>query len=188
MIRIAEILTEAAPAQAALSLPFELRRRSRLRSRLDGGEEVGLFLPRGTVLREGDLLRADNGWVVRIRAAPETVSWARSADALALARASYHLGNRHVALQVAPDGLSYLHDHVLDEMVRALGLTVTVEERPFEPEAGAYGGQGASGHGHEPASGHEPAPGHAHGAGTEHGQGHGHGPPHAHPHGHDHEH
>jgi len=173
MIRITEILSEASPAQAGLALPYEHRRRSRLRSRLEGGEEVGLFLPRGTVLRDGDLLRADNGWVIRIRAAPETVSCARSSDPLALARASYHLGNRHVALQIAEDGVRYLHDHVLDEMVRALGLTVAVEALPFEPEVGAYGGFG--GHDHGPHGQEDNDAAHA-----GHGHGHSHSPGHEH--------
>jgi urease accessory protein len=173
MIRITEVLAAGSasmlPPRAQLSLPFEQRRKSRLRSRLEGGEEVGLFLPRGTALRDGDLLRADNGWVVRINAAPETVSVARSNDPLALARASYHLGNRHIALQVTSDGVRYLHDHVLDEMVRALGLTVTKEDLPFEPEAGAYGGFGRhDDHGHT----HGDIRSHDHG--------------HAHPHGHEH--
>jgi len=175
MIRITQVLTAAADAHEGLSLPFELRRRSRLRARLDSGEEVGLFLPRGTALREGDLLQADDGRVVRVRAAPETVSCARAPDPVCLARASYHLGNRHVALQIGADGVRYLHDHVLDEMVRALGLTVTVEQAPFEPEAGAYGGHA---HVHEagPDRGHDvPSRGGAHEHAHSHGSAHAHG-------------
>lgn len=178
MIRITEVLAVGSasmlPPRDVLSLPFELRRRSRLRSKLGAGEDVGLFLPRGTVLRDGDLLRAENGWVIRVNAAPETVSVARAADPVTLARAAYHLGNRHIALQVTGDGVRYLHDHVLDDMVRALGLTVTVEELPFEPEAGAYGGFG----GHDDAA-HTHEHGHGH-AGT-------HSHTHAHSHGHSHE-
>ena len=136
------------PAQATLTLPFEQRQKSRLRTRLDNGEEVGLFLPRGTVLRHGDRLRAANGRVVEVRAAPETVSTARTDDPLRLARAAYHLGNRHVALQLGPGWLRYLHDHVLDGMVRELGLDVVCEQAPFEPEAGAYGGGHHQGHDH----------------------------------------
>ena len=136
------------PAQATLTLPFEQRQKSRLRTRLDNGEEVGLFLPRGTVLRHGDRLRAADGRVVEVRAAPETVSTARTDDPLRLARAAYHLGNRHVALQLGPGWLRYLHDHVLDGMVRELGLEVIYEQAPFEPEAGAYGGGHHHGHDH----------------------------------------
>ena len=136
------------PAQATLTLPFEQRQKSRLRTRLDNGEEVGLFLPRGTVLRHGDRLRAANGRVVEVRAAPETVSTARTDDPLRLARAAYHLGNRHVALQLGPGWLRYLHDHVLDGMVRELGLEVICEQAPYEPEAGAYGGGHHHGHDH----------------------------------------
>jgi urease accessory protein len=137
---IVERLSEDLPAQATLTLPFDQRQKSRLRTRLDSGEDVGLFLPRGTVLRHGDRLRATDGRVIEVRAAPETVSTAHADDPLRLARAAYHLGNRHIALQLGPGWLRYLHDHVLDRMVRDLGLEVTCEEIPFEPEAGAYSG------------------------------------------------
>ena len=147
-LQIVERLSADSPAQATLTLPFEQRQKSRLRTRLDSGEEVGLFLPRGTVLRHGDRLRATDGRVTEVRAAPETVSTARVNDPLLLARAAYHLGNRHVALQIGPGWLRYLHDHVLDGMVRELGLEVTCEQAPFEPEAGAYGGGHHHGHDH----------------------------------------
>ena len=139
-LQITERLREPADAQATLTLPFEQRQKSRLRIRLDNGQDAGLFLPRGTVLRHGDRLRATSGLVVEVRAAPEAVSTARADDALLLARAAYHLGNRHVALQLGPGWLRYPHDHVLDDMTRELGLTVSREQAPFEPEAGAYGG------------------------------------------------
>ena len=139
-LQITERLREPADAQATLTLPFEQRQKSRLRIRLDNGQDAGLFLPRGTVLRHGDRLRATSGLVVEVRAAPEAVSTARADDALLLTRAAYHLGNRHVALQLGPGWLRYPHDHVLDNMARELGLTVNREQAPFEPEAGAYGG------------------------------------------------
>ncbi|HEX2656650.1 MAG TPA: urease accessory protein UreE [Polyangia bacterium] len=140
--------TEAA-GTASLTLPYEDRRRSRLRAALDDGNEVALLLPRGTVLRDGDCLGADDGGpAVRVRAADETLSVARTADPLLLCRAAYHLGNRHIALQIAPGRLAYQHDHVLDGMVRELGLTVTTEDGPFEPEAGGYRHEGTSGHSH----------------------------------------
>lgn len=144
-LHIVERLSEALPAQATLTLPFELRQKSRLRTRLDSGEEVGLFLPRGTVLRDGDRLRTTGGLVVEVRAAPEAVSIARADDPWLLARAAYHLGNRHIALQVGAGWLRYLRDHVLDRMVQEMGLRVSEEQAPFEPEAGAYGGDH---HGH----------------------------------------
>lgn len=140
MLEITEILDQAQRADAALTLPFGDRQRSRLRTRLDSGEEVGLMLPRGRVLRDGDCLRASDGRVVVVRAAPETVSTARADDAQLLARAAYHLGNRHMPLQVGAGWLRYRHDHVLDDMVRGLGLVVGKEEAPFEPESGAYHG------------------------------------------------
>jgi urease accessory protein len=140
MLTITTKLIDERTADATLVLPFQLRSKSRLRTALDTGEEVGLLLERGIVLRDGDLLLADDGRVIRIVAAPETVSTVHSQDARTLMSASYHLGNRHVALQIGAGWLRYQHDHVLDEMIRGLGLNVEVEEAPFEPEAGAYSG------------------------------------------------
>jgi len=155
MIEIHERLDDRdLPAQAALTLPFETRQKSRFRAVLDDGTEVGVFLPRGTLLRGGDRLRAADGRVIEVRAAPETVSTVATDDPWLLARACYHLGNRHVPLQIGEGWARYLHDHVLDDMVRGLGLEVRVERAPFEPEAGAYGGgfhfhsHGGHGHGH----------------------------------------
>ena len=138
MLEITERLSAPEQAQATLTLPFELRQKSRLRARLDNGEEVGLFLPRGAVLRHGDLLRADTGLVVRVEAAIEEVSRATTHDPLLLARAAYHLGNRHVPLQIGAGWVRFQRDHVLDGMLRDLGLRVMEERAPFEPEAGAY--------------------------------------------------
>ena len=116
-----------------------------MRTRLSTGEEAGLMLERGTVLRGGDRLLADDGRVIEVVAAPETVSTVTAAEPASLARAAYHLGNRHVALQIGPGWLRYLHDHVLDEMVIGLGFQVAVESAPFEPEGGAYGNHAAPG-------------------------------------------
>ena len=135
-------------ASATLTLPFEQRQKSRLRVRLDSGEEAGLHLPRGQMLRDGDLLRADNGVIVAVCAAPEPVSTARTKDALSFARACYHLGNRHVPLQIDGTFIRYPQDPVLDELVRSLGLDLVHELSPFEPEAGAYQPHGTSGHAH----------------------------------------
>ena len=139
MLNISRKLHEHRATDARLTLPFQMRSKSRLRTNLDTGEEVGLILERGAVLRGGDLLLAEDGRVIEIVAAPETVSTVLSADPGQLARAAYHLGNRHVALQIGQGWLRYQHDHVLDEMVRGLGLAVEVEAAPFEPEGGAYG-------------------------------------------------
>jgi urease accessory protein len=140
---------EAAVATERLLLPFESRCKSRLRTRLESGEEAGLFLARGTVLRGGDKLLAKDGRVVAVAAAAEPLLEARCADPLLLARAAYHLGNRHVPLQLAPGVLRLGRDHVLGEMLRGLGLEVAEVTAAFEPEAGAYGAHGAHGaHGH----------------------------------------
>jgi urease accessory protein len=136
--------------QARLVLPFEQRQKSRLLTSLSDGAEVGLMLPRGTVLRGGDLLRAEDGRIVEVVAAAEAVSMVQSDNPVLLARAAYHLGNRHVAVQITADSLRYLHDHVLDDMVRGLGFEVRFANLPFEPEAGAYASatHAHSGHGH----------------------------------------
>jgi urease accessory protein len=144
MLTIAIKLVETRIADAQLVLPCELRRKSRLRTVLSTGEECGLVLERGSMLKSGDLLLADDGRVIEVVAAPEHVSTVRAADPWSLARAAYHLGNRHIALQVGSGWVRYLHDYVLDDMVRGLGFDVVVEEAPFEPEAGAYGGHGHS--------------------------------------------
>ena len=121
-----------------LVLPFELRQKSRLRARLDSGEEVALVLPRGRVLRGGDRVTAADGRELEIVAAPERLLHIESEE---LARVAYHLGNRHVPLQVGPGFLRIAEDHVLEEMARKLGARVSRVEAPFEPEAGAYGHQ-----------------------------------------------
>ena len=112
-------------AERKLVLPFGERSKSRLRARLDNGEEAGLFLERGSVLRHGDLLLADDGRVIEVRGgARDGVDGAHRATPLMLARAGYHLGNRHVALQIGAGWLRYQHDHVLDDMLRGFGLEV----------------------------------------------------------------
>jgi len=121
-----------------LTLAFDLRQKSRQRVRLDSGLEAAILLPRGTTLEEGDLLRAVDGTSVGVHAAAQSVSTAASSDHERLARACYHLGNRHVALQLGAGWVRYQPDHVLDEMVAGLGLQVTRESAPFEPERGAY--------------------------------------------------
>lgn len=146
MLRILARCSASRPADATLTLSFDDRQRSRLRTRLDTGEEAGLFLERGHVLRDGDRLATVNGVIIEVRAAPEPVSTVLCADAVQLARAAYHLGNRHVALQIGAGWVRYREDYVLDAMVRGLGLEVRNELAPFEPEGGAYGGHA---HGHD---------------------------------------
>jgi urease accessory protein len=143
------------PAERRLTLPFGERSRSRLRAVLDDGEEAGLFLERGTILRGGDLLLAEDGRVIEVQAAAESVSTVRTENHLLLARACYHLGNRHVPLQIGANWLRYQHDHVLDDMLRGFGLTITIELAPFEPEGGAYVSQGHAGsHSHSHTHSH----------------------------------
>ena len=132
----------------SLTLPFDQRQKSRLRVTLDNGSEASLILDRGVVLRHGDLLRATSGEIIEVRAALETVSMVRGSNSHLLSRACYHLGNRHVPLQIGDGSLCYLKDHVLDDMVRSLGLVVEHQEASFEPESGAYQNNGKHQHTH----------------------------------------
>jgi urease accessory protein len=167
MLRLTKVIARNAKNTApprrrpagVLTLRFEDRRRSRMRARLDDGREAALLLPHGTILRDGDELGADAGdaehagdEIIVVRAAAQTLSVVRSDDALVLARAAYHLGNRHVPVQLGAGWLAYEHDHVLDEMVEALGLSLETRIAPFEPEAGGYKHDGAAKSGH--TSGH----------------------------------
>jgi urease accessory protein len=123
-----------------LILPFELRQKSRLRTRLASGDEVGVLLQGGEILRGGDLLVASDGRVVEVVAQDEQVLQANCDSPFELARAAYHLGNRHVALQIGEGWLRITDDHVLRQMLEGLGLAVVALNAPFEPESGAYGG------------------------------------------------
>jgi urease accessory protein len=120
-----------------LQLPFEQRQKSRLKTKLVSGEEVALMLPRGEILRGGDLVTASDGRVIEVVAEPERLLHIESQS---LARLAYHLGNRHVPVQVGEGFLRIAADHVLEEMVKKLGAKVSAVEAPFEPEAGAYAG------------------------------------------------
>jgi urease accessory protein len=148
MLLIESIAPADATASERLTLSFELRCKSRLRTKLDSGEEAGLFLERGAILRAGDKLLGKDGRFVEVVAAPEKVIEARSDDPLLLARAAYHLGNRHVPVQVAAGLLRFGSDHVLGDMLHGLGLTISETAAPFEPESGAYGGHGGHTHPH----------------------------------------
>ena len=142
--------TKVAGADAVhdrLVLPYDQRERCRQRARLESGEEVALFLVRGTVLRDGDLLTGDDGRVVRVVAAPEPTYLVRCADATLLARCAFHLGNRHTQAQVGAGWLRIRVDPVLKDMVIGLGAQVEEELAKFEPEAGAYAGGHHHGHG-----------------------------------------
>ena len=164
VIKVTEKLSVPTTAQASLTLPFELRQKSRLRAQLDNGEEVGLMLPRGEVLRGGDCLRAENGLLIELKAADEAVSTVTCPDTLLMQKACYHLGNRHVPLEITPHGLRYLQDHVLDDMVQSLGLNVIHETAPFEPESGAYQQHTHShSHSHNHDHDHHQDHGHTHG-------------------------
>lgn len=127
-----------ATPDATLVMSFERRQQTRLRTTLPTGEEIGLFLERGTSLRDGDLLTAEDGRVVAVVAAEEALCEVRASDPLALARAAYHLGNRHASVEIAPGLLRFPADAILADLLRGLGFEVTAARAAFQPEAGAY--------------------------------------------------
>jgi urease accessory protein len=145
MLIVSQRIAPQSDVDAVLVLTFEQRRKSRLRTKVAGGEDIGLFLERGSVLCDGDCLRADDGRVVRVRAAVEDLLEIRCDDAITMTRAAYHLGNRHAAVEVREDSLRVAADAVLAEMVRGLGATVMPIRAAFHPESGAYG---AAAHAH----------------------------------------
>ena len=148
MLKITEKLVIPATPSVSLTLPFEKRQKSRLRVSLNDKQEAALMLERGSILRHGDLLRAENGLIVEVRAANEEVAVISTKDSFLLARACYHLGNRHIPLQIGEGWLRFQRDHVLEEMVKSLGLAVKHESSPFEPEGGAYSGHSNHSHSH----------------------------------------
>jgi urease accessory protein len=169
---------------STIELDWDLRQKSRFEATDSLGRSIGIFLQRGTVLRGGDVLVAEDGSLVKVWAAPQRVlritHCQNHGTPFDLIRAAYHLGNRHVPIELKPDLLQIEPDHVLADMLRAMHLIVNDVDAPFEPENGAY----ATG-GHALHHGHEQHAVEAHG----HGHGHSHAPAHKHDdHSHDHEH
>lgn len=126
--------------QSRLILPFDQRQKSRQLVRLENGEEAQVLLPRGTVLRNGDVLEAQDGTQIGVIAAPEHVLDVTADTPFGLIQAAYHLGNRHTPVQLGKGFLRLENDPVLKEMLLRLGVYVEEKHQPFEAEAGAYGG------------------------------------------------
>lgn len=146
MLNITKRINAASKIDDYIELPFVLRQKSRLRVTTKAGMDAGLFLDRGIILRDGDLLKSDEGLVLQIIAAYEPVYDVVAETPKALMCAAYHLGNRHVPLQIGDGWLRLEQDHVLKDMLVGLGMNVTATQAPFEPEAGAYGGGHRHGH------------------------------------------
>ena len=142
-----------------VELDWEVRQKSRFECTDSVGQQLGVFLPRGTTVRGGDVLVAEDGSLVKIIAAPQKVlhiTYCREhGTPYDLIRAAYHLGNRHVQIELKPDHLKIEPDHVLADMLRAMHLTVTEVDEGFEPEAGAYS---SNGHSHAPSAAHTHGP------------------------------
>lgn len=150
---------------ATVTLDWDQRQKSRFDCEDSQGRRIGVFLPRGTVVRGGDVLLTHDGSLLKVVAAPQSVLRITHCSAhgtpFDLIRAAYHLGNRHVPIELQPDHLKIEPDHVLADMLRQMHLIVHEVREPFEPEAGAYGGHGSHGHAHGHAHGH-PHQGHDH--------------------------
>ncbi|MFT4269049.1 MAG: urease accessory protein UreE, partial [Xenophilus sp.] len=138
---------------ATVELDWDVRQKSRFDATDSQGRQIGVFLPRGTAVRGGDVLVAEDGSLVRVVAAPQAVlritHCREHGTPFDLTRAAYHLGNRHVPIELTPAHLQIEPDHVLADMLRAMHLIVQEVQAPFEPEGGAYGGHVTNdGHGH----------------------------------------
>jgi urease accessory protein len=155
---LAQVLLKRA---STVELDWDLRQKSRFEATDSSGRQVGVFLPRGTVVRGGDVLVVQDGSMVKVIAAPQVVlkvtPCSTHGTSIDLIRAAYHLGNRHVPIELKPDHLKIEPDHVLADMLRAMHLTVAEVSESFEPESGAYA-QGGHAHGSHSHGGH----GHAH--------------------------
>lgn len=157
---------------AHVELDWDVRQKSRFDATDSSGRHLGVFLPRGSVVRGGDVLVAEDGALIKVVAAPQPVlvvrHCAEHGTPFDLLRAAYHLGNRHVPLALQPDRLTLEPDHVLADLLRQMHLIVTEEQAAFEPESGAYATGGSHGahshgdHGHDHGHGHEH--GHSHAA------------------------
>ncbi len=165
---------------ATVELDWDTRQKSRFSCTDSIGREVGVFLPRGTVVRGGDVLVAQDGSLIRVIGAPQAVlritHCTHHGMPFDLLRAAYHLGNRHVPIELKPDHLKIEPDHVLADLLQAMHLIVNSVSEPFEPENGAYGSHGhaVGAHVHAPAQAHEQATAHEHA--HDHEPGHGHAP------------
>lgn len=183
---LAKVLVQRAPC---ITLDWDTRQKSRFDATDSTGRQLGVFLPRGTVVRGGDVLVAEDGSLVRVEAAPQKVlritACAEHGTAFDLMRAAYHLGNRHVPIELRTDHLKIEPDHVLAELLQSMHMTVAEVQEPFEPEGGAYGDSALLGHDH----GHGHSHSHSHGHDHAHDHAHDHsscGHDHGHPHGHGH--
>ena len=146
---------------ATVELDWDVRQKSRFDATDSLGRQLGVFLPRGTLVRGGDVLVAEDGSLIQVIAARQPVlvitHCSEHGTAFDLTRAAYHLGNRHVPIELKPDHLKIEPDHVLADMLRSMHLIVVTVEEAFEPEGGAYGS-----HEHSHGGGHDHA--HDHGS------------------------
>jgi urease accessory protein len=161
MLQISKLIPQGAGLAAVLlkrastvELDWDLRQKSRFEATDSAGRQVGVFLPRGSVVRGGDVLVVEDGSMIKVIAAPQLVlkitPCSSHGTPFDLIRAAYHLGNRHVPIELTPDHLKIEPDHVLADMLRAMHLIVSEVNEPFEPESGAYaqGGHAHAGHDH----------------------------------------
>lgn len=138
LVRVAPAAANSAAPVGRIWLSFEKRCVSRQRTAMEDGTEVGLILPRGTRLKDGDLLLSEDGLLVQVRASLEELSAVLCPDPLTMTRVAYHLGNRHACIMLGEESVKYPADSVLDQMVTGMGIAVRRVMEPFHPESGAY--------------------------------------------------
>jgi urease accessory protein len=163
MLTVSKLMPQGAGLASVLikrattvELVWDIRQKSRFDCTDSAGRRLGVFLPRGTAARGGDILIAEDGSLIRVMAAAQSVLRITHCSAhgtgFDLIRAAYHLGNRHVPIELKPDHLKIEPDHVLADMLRAMHLIVSDVQEAFEPENGAYGTH--TGHAHSHDHGH----------------------------------
>ena len=186
MLQVSKVISQGAglapvivKRASTVELDWDVRQKSRFDCTDSLGQSLGVFLPRGTLVRGGDVLLAEDGSMVKVIAAPQALmritACTSHGSPFDMTRAAYHLGNRHVPIELKPDHLKIELDHVLAAMLRAMHLVVHEVDEAFEPEGGAYS-SGGHAHGHTHMA--EPAPAvqavHIHGSDCNHGHGHAH--------------
>ncbi|MFM2051362.1 MAG: urease accessory protein UreE [Pseudomonadota bacterium] len=167
MLQVSKVLAQGAGLSpvllkraATVELDWDVRQKSRFDATDSQDRKLGIFLARGTVVRGGDVLVAEDGSLIQVHAAPQSVlkitHCSNHGTPYDLIRAAYHLGNRHVPIELKPDHLKIEPDHVLADMLRAMHLIVNAVDEAFEPENGAYATGGHHvGHSHGHDHGHE---------------------------------
>src|SRR5262249_13171736 len=129
-------------AAGSMTLDFDARHRRRIRVLTDQGEDVLLDLPKAVAMGDGDALQLEDGRLLKVKAAAEAVIEVRHKEPNELVRLAWHLGNRHLPTEIRDQVLRIRSDHVIEEMLQCFGAELVNVQAPFQPEGGAYSGDG----------------------------------------------